>query len=106
MIKRRKNDRARAPDVSVAFDNDKRAPSRVRRALRELSTPNDPIRDKVAGVASELVSDVVVHTNSGGTAQAWDPKPDVPFRLEVSDSSSRNPTRRQPDDRGGRGLHI
>jgi len=106
MVKRRENDRARAPDVSIRFENDPGASREVRRALRALSTADDPIADDVAVVASELVSNVVQHTDYGGTAQAWDPKPDIPFRLEVTDASTQRLVPRDPTGGGGRGLHI
>jgi anti-sigma regulatory factor (Ser/Thr protein kinase) len=107
LVKRRNNVRARAPDVSVAFERDPSAPARVRRALRALlGDPDDPIANEVETVASELVSNVVLHTKGGGTADAWDPKPDIPFRLEVTDSSSQPPVPVTPRHDGGRGLRI
>jgi anti-sigma regulatory factor (Ser/Thr protein kinase) len=58
-------------------------------------------------VASELVSNVVQHTEEGGIVEAWDPKPDVPFRLEVSDCDPSLPlSPGVATDEGGRGLHI
>jgi len=106
MVKRRENDRERPPDVIIRFEHDPGAPGKVRRALRALSAANDPIADEVAGVASELVSNVLQHTHNGGTARAWGAKPDFPFRLEVTDSSTHLPVLGDPHDGGGRGLII
>jgi hypothetical protein len=55
-------------------------------------------------VASELVSNVIRHTDDGGHMDAWD---DDPLRLEVTDT---DPTLPVPvlhaDERGGYGLGI
>ena len=104
---RRRTHIGRHPDVSVAFDNDVRSPGHVRRALAVLlDDPADPIADKVQLVASELVSNVVQHTTNGGLVQAWDPKPDIPFRLEVTDYNPTPPTPSSPRPVGGRGLIL
>ena len=87
--------------------HDSGAPGKVRRGLRPLlSRPSDPIADEVELVASELVSNVVQHPDGGGRADAWDPDPDVPFRLEVVDSGGGQPVLATPRDVGGRGLRI
>lgn len=58
-------------------------------------------------VASELVSNVVQHTSDGGIVRAWDPKPDKPFHLRVTDSNIERPNPPQEsNDSGGRGLRI
>ena len=90
------------------FGHEASAPRRVRKALEPLiATPGDPIADDVRVVASELVSNVVQHTDDGGTVRAWDPKPDVPFRLEVEDSDDATPqAATDASEQGGRGLHI
>jgi len=107
LVRRRSDHHTRSPDVSIEFENDPGAPAAVRRGLRPLfSSPSDPIADSVELVASELVSNVVQHTDGGGTAQAWDPDPDVPFLLEVTDSGSGEPAAATPNDDGGRGLRI
>jgi two-component sensor histidine kinase len=58
--------------------------------------------------ASELVTNVIRHTDSGGEMRAWDPKPDAPFRLEVDDNDDTPLVRRNPDidDPTGRGLRV
>ena len=71
-----------------------------------LSEDGDPIAPDVKIVASELVSNVVQHCAGGGTIEAWDPKPDVPFRLEVGDCDQTTLGSRAPTDQGGRGLDI
>jgi anti-sigma regulatory factor (Ser/Thr protein kinase) len=68
--------------------------------------PNDSIADSVTLTASELVTNVVLHTDSGGLMQAWDPKPDIPLRLEVEDHDPTIPTTRDNPITGGRGLTI
>ena len=58
--------------------------------------------------ASELVTNVVLHTEGGGEMRTWDPKPDVPLRLEIEDTSPGAPTV-MPDQAEritGRGLRI
>ena len=95
------------PDVTVDFDHHESAPRRVRRALEPLiATEGDPIANDVRLVVSELVSNVVQHTRDGGIMRAWDPKPDVPFRLEVADPDERGAACPTTDDHGGRGLQI
>ena len=97
----------RTPDLDVNFSHESTAPRAARRALQQLFAPDDRIAQDVATVASELVSNVVQHTDDGGTVRAWDPKPDVPLRLEVSDTGSQLPaTQGPPRQLGGRGLII
>jgi len=72
-----------------------------------MSEPDDPIADDVRLATSELVTNVIRHTDDGGELRAWDPRPDVPLRLEVEDPDATMPE--IPDDTpaiGGRGLHI
>jgi hypothetical protein len=97
----------RAPDVRLEFDNNAAAPRQARQALSILFTDrDDPIADTVTLAASELVSNVVRHTNSSGVMQAWDPKPDVPLRLEVEDFLPTLPAIATDPVFGGRGLKI
>jgi anti-sigma regulatory factor (Ser/Thr protein kinase) len=98
----------RPPDVHLDFGHDLAAPRDVRAELqRLLDDPDDPIADAVSLVASELVSNVVIHTGEGGTIDVWDPRPDVPLRLEVSDNDpSTLAEKRAPEDHTGRGLRI
>jgi anti-sigma regulatory factor (Ser/Thr protein kinase) len=97
-----------APDVEYEFDHDLGASRQARQALQPLlSDPDDPIADDVRLAASELVTNVVVHTADGGSMRAWDPKPDVPLRLEVEDHDGGTPESPHPTPPvGGRGLRI
>lgn len=97
----------RPPDVHFEFENEPSAPRRARQALESLFTdPQDSIADAVNLAASELVSNVVLHTEFGGQMDAWDPKPDVPLRLEVLDHAPIIPVPPQQPDVTGRGLGI
>lgn len=97
------------PDVAVEFGHDAGALRQARRALLEIvGEPDDPIADAVMLTVSELVTNAVLHTPQGGTMRAWDPKPDVPLRLEVEDHEVALPERRDADEGrpGGRGLRV
>jgi anti-sigma regulatory factor (Ser/Thr protein kinase) len=95
------------PDVHFEFDNEPGAPRKARQALSPMfADPNDSIADSVTLTASELVTNVVLHTDSGGIMQAWDPKPDIPLRLEVEDHDPTIPTTRDNLITGGHGLMI
>jgi anti-sigma regulatory factor (Ser/Thr protein kinase) len=92
------------PDVELEFGNDVEAPRRARRAVGSLFPRPEPIADDVALVTSELVSNVVRHTDDGGRMQAW---ADDPLRVEVHDTDFSLPTpRADADVSGGRGLRI
>ena len=95
------------PDVRFEFDNDRAAPRQARQALLSIFTgPDDPIADAVTLTASELVSNVLLHTDSSGVLQAWDPKPDIPLRLEVEDHEPVLPAIPSNPVVGGFGLAI
>ncbi|HZB39959.1 MAG TPA: ATP-binding protein [Ilumatobacter sp.] len=98
------------PDVVVRFGQDRAAPGVVRRALARLfDGEDDPIAHDALLSASELVSNVVLHTDGGGEIRAWDPKPDVPMRMEVEDSDQSIPEplpSPNPGHSGGRGLML
>ncbi|HEY4331608.1 MAG TPA: ATP-binding protein [Ilumatobacteraceae bacterium] len=97
-------DARQPPDVSHEFENEPDAPQKARRALDPLFHDGDPIADDVKLVASELVTNVVLHTDSGGVMQAWSAEP---FVLNVTNSATGAPqSRTTDDDVGGRGLHI
>lgn len=98
------NDGRLDPDVSHEFSNDSDAPRAARQALRPLFPDDGTIADDVTLVASELVSNVVRHTDAGGLMEAWS---DDPFVLNVTDFGSPLPiTPAEADEHGGRGLHI
>lgn len=89
------------PDVSYEFGHDFSAPAAARRSLRPILRDGE---DDIELVASELVANVVVHTEDGGRLQAWD---NDPLRLEVDDTSQAIPViNPEPGRTGGRGLHI
>jgi len=96
------------PDIEVVFGGELSAPRRVRRAVAPtLAGVDDPIAEDVQLAVSELVTNVVIHTGAGGTLRLWDPRPDVPVRVEVDDHSIEIP--RIPavaPDVGGRGLRM
>jgi anti-sigma regulatory factor (Ser/Thr protein kinase) len=109
-MKKKRTTKRSPPDVQFEFDHDLSAPRGARQKLaRWFKDPSDPIADDVELAASELVSNVVLHTDDGGTMKAWDPKPDVPLRLEVEDHDMRVPSSNglpPATDAGGRGLAI
>ena len=98
------------PDVSFDFDHDVGAPRKARAAIRSLiSAADDPIAFEVEAVTSELVSNVIQHTEGGGMLRAWDPTPNVPLRLEVTDRGAGLPEptpHAKPTEMGGQGLWI
>lgn len=97
------HDRAQ-PDITFAFGHDASAPRDARRALQPLFASGDEFADVVQLVASELVTNVVLHTEGGGRFAAWAADP---VRLEVHDDDPRLPgARPEPSVNGGRGLAI
>ena len=110
MVRRVEDHKRRAPDLSVEFDSDAGAPRKARTAIGELiSRDDDPLSAEVETVTSELVSNVVQHTDGGGTMDAWEPKPDVPIRIEVTDHGDGRPEpalHTDPTEVGGQGLRI
>lgn len=93
-----------SPDISFEFGNDPAAPRAARQALEPLFPSNGELAANVGLVASELVSNVVLHTGDGGRMDAWNANP---LRLEVRDHDPHLPT--PPTDSyevGGRGLRI
>ncbi len=97
----------RPPDIAMKFAGELGSPGKVRLVLRRLfSDGADPIAADVVLAASELVSNVVQHTDGGGWVRAWDPKPDVPFLLEVEDTSPQLDVSSPATEHGGHGLEI
>jgi anti-sigma regulatory factor (Ser/Thr protein kinase) len=95
------------PDIEFDFDHDLEAPRRARQALQPLFIDDgDPISDAVELAASELVTNVVIHTSDGGSLRAWDVTPHDPLRLEVEDFDATPPLPKTPSVEGGRGLLI
>jgi len=92
------------PDISFEFGNDLRAPRAAREALEPLFPGDGELAESVGLVASELVSNVVLHTDDGGRMDAWDADP---LRLEVRDHNPQLPVpSRDHHEVGGRGLRI
>jgi hypothetical protein len=97
----------REPDVEMTFDHDRHAPTDARHLLGDLMPDrDDPVAGPAALAASELVSNVVLHTADGGVFRAWDPRPDVPVRIEVEDLDPHLPEEHPDRGVGGRGLTI
>ena len=90
------------PDVVFDFEHDTSAPREARRALSAV-VETDSFGDDVSTVASEMVSNVVRHTDDGGRMNAWDSDP---FRVEVHDTSFELPVPVVATADGGRGLQI
>jgi serine/threonine-protein kinase RsbW len=100
-------DGARSPDVEYRFVQDARAPAAARMLVRGwLGADLDVIGADVLVVTGELVSNVVLHTPDGGLLRVWDPRPDVPFRLEVHDTDPGTPAIAADRPIGGYGLRI
>jgi hypothetical protein len=92
------------PDVEYVFGHDPAASRGARQALAPLFPEPCSFAEDVTLAASELVSNVVQHTDDGGSMHAWN---EDPLRLEVHDHSPSLPTVRiDADHSGGRGLHI
>lgn len=98
-------DRGRA-HVRFAFDNELSAPRRARNEVASLFAASDPIADAVLLVVSELVSNVVNHTEGGGVLKVWRPGAEDGWRVEVEDSSTVPLVVRGEVDIGGNGLLL
>jgi anti-sigma regulatory factor (Ser/Thr protein kinase) len=97
----------KSPDVEFRFVQDVGAPAAARRAVRDwLGADTDVIADDALVVTSELVTNVILHTLDGGVLRLWDPRPDVPFRLEVHDTHGGIPAIAAGRSIGGYGLRI
>ncbi len=60
------------PDVTYPFGHDHTAAKGARKAVMRIFPEDGPIADDVALAASELVTNVVLHTQDGGRLDAWD----------------------------------
>ena len=90
------------PDVEYAFQNEQSAPRAARQALSAI-VGSGSLANDVKLAASELVTNVVRHTDNGGWIQAWGGDP---LRLEVHDTSPVLPSRVGRPTSSGRGLRI
>ena len=94
----------RQPDLIHDFGHSLLDPRAVRHAVREALGTNEFATSDVTLVASELVTNVVEHTDDGGQVRLWTGDP---LLLEVEDSEPKVPTiSMSPDEGGGRGLSI
>ena len=97
-----------ADDVlALVLDHDRTSIGAVRRAVGTwLSERGCHTRDDAVLVLSELVTNAMIHTDTGCTIEARHYE-DL-LRLEVRDQSPQAPVKRPvgPSDVGGRGLHV
>ena len=93
------------PDVAFRFGHTASAAQQARYVLDQILVGTDAnFAWDVTLVTSEMVSNVVAHTEDGGVLNAWATNP---FRVEVHDTSHVIPRMRtQADVLGGRGLGI
>lgn len=97
----------RVVDLEVDFDHQAYAPAWARHAVQMLVPPTDPASFALGLITSELVTNVVVHTEHGGRLRVTHPEHGDGIRIEVSDSDTRRPElSTQTGQSGGRGLLI
>ena len=91
----------------VEFGRDLTGPQRARRAVTDL-LGDGPLADDVRLVVSELVTNVLRHTDGGGVLRLRDSRPDGPVRIEVEDAAAVIPAVPvgDPAGPGGQGLRI
>ncbi len=93
------------PDVAFRFGHTASAARQARHVLDRILVGSDVnFAWDVSLATSEMVSNVVAHTDNGGVLNAWDTNP---LRIEVHDTSHVIPLMRtRVDEPGGRGLGI
>ena len=92
------------PDVTLTFGHDLTAAREARRAVAPILHDNAEFAERVSLATSELVTNVVKHTDDGGRLDGWDGDPVL---ITVTDTSPVLPAiPEQPVLGGGRGLHI
>jgi anti-sigma regulatory factor (Ser/Thr protein kinase) len=95
------------PEIEIPFGRATVAPSAARAALRSILPQDDDVLATDAElVASELVTNVVRHTDGRGLLRAWRVEGGV--RIEVVDDDDRLPfvEAPAPTEPGGRGLLL
>lgn len=97
---------AAGPILDVAFANTMAAPREARRRLRQLLEAVHPANgDDVELVASELVTNAVMHGGGAQSMRVWRRADEL--RIEVTDRSPELPRRVEPaPDGGGRGIRL
>jgi hypothetical protein len=97
------------PEVRFGFGNDLDAPRRARQALQAMfGGERGTFADNVRLAASEMVTNVVMHTSDGGELRAYEPLSGGTVRIEVEDHERIPPVEQHPSDDqlSGRGLRI
>jgi anti-sigma regulatory factor (Ser/Thr protein kinase) len=96
------------PDLRFRFDPDAGSARLARRTIASLLRVDNRTAHAVILVASELVSNTVLHAQTGGEVRLWAASPATAVRLEVEDSSPVMPTARpsSPSSPNGRGIHL
>lgn len=94
----------RPADFQFAFGHERSAPRSVRAVLRPLFDDEDDLGVDVTMVASELVSNVIEHTEDGGTLRAWFDRSAT--RIEVTDAGVRGWSAVPTSPDGAHGLEI
>lgn len=96
----------RAPDLTVEFTGDVRAPHRSRAAVSSLFRQHPDLLEDVRLVVSELITNAVMHTPIGGVLRVW-LLGGGGWRVEVEDHSDRPPEAvTSAREIGGRGLEL
>ena len=94
-----------AHTVRLEFGRDPDAPRRARLSIGRIV--EGALGDDARLVTSELVTNVIQHTSSGGVLRAIDRRPDGPLRIEIGDDDPAVPVLAcSQDGCGGRGLSI
>ncbi|MEO5898732.1 MAG: ATP-binding protein [Ilumatobacteraceae bacterium] len=98
-----------APDIRFGFDHSNDAPRRARQAVQGIfGDEHDVFTENVRLAASEMVTNVILHTEDGGELRVYERLIGRIVRLEVEDHNRTRPTERLPSDDHptGRGLRI
>jgi hypothetical protein len=97
------------PAFRIGFGHDHRAPRLAREAVEALfGSERTRFTDNVRLAASELVTNVVLHTAGGGELRGYGSPRSGRIRLEVEDHTTVAPAAQQPppEQADGRGLRI
>jgi anti-sigma regulatory factor (Ser/Thr protein kinase) len=100
---------SRVPAIRLGFAHDPRAPRLARDAVDALfGAVRDRFTENVRLAASELVTNVILHTRGGGELRGYATRGNRSIRLEVEDHLALAPSaqRPPPEQIDGRGLQI